>query len=766
MADAPDNSTYLLVNADSGSLPNSRTLIADPVASNLQYTDTGPGGTFQISPTLNLAALAAMSAGGLVAYTGGTFANRTLISDGSIAFSNPSGAAGNPSLSVVDNTSIQFIQTQTGGVATANPRSILNFISGANVTVNAVDNSGASRTDVTISANSGIPINGSVVYTAGATGHSFNLGTLTSGLLKIGVSGAIATPATAIANTDYLSPTTTLVEIGAIAEVDAGIIVGADGAWVLLPPANAGDVLTISPDGVSLRWTDGGSALNWSTILPVQYVNMQNGSDFWGFLNTGRIGFHSFTGSLGSITNALAVVDNIFYTWDNSSVQTRIVGGLFDDGSYGLTNTLLVGNGNSYTALPPGAEGDVLSINGSGDIQWLSGEEAPSGSQGILGVNGTLFVSDPSITNESVVFASSLGFGATAPAAGPITVELDSGSGFTISGDGTNDASKGVVYATGLSGSGGVTSTLGVPVDFVIYQTDPSVMKWGTYVYVNGEAGIGATITIPWAAGLWDPLYTDGYNITLENAVGLRVLWIDDSQPQYNGVYIITTFGDDAEPVVLTRSTDFNTAHEMKYGLQIIVSDYELIGDPAVNFIGTYVSRFIGSTFTFKTNGSITIGTTHLKFTNPILPELVSGARTFANIATIETVITTPGNTNATQPVCRVPYGGLFFNIAAITFTGTLTGGGTVSARFGTVQGDLVTTSVWSGPYAISAQNAAQFHQVLLSTVASPYPALYQSAVNDTLSSQIFSLINCETFPWPTIDFNVALTGYWTCSLL
>lgn len=765
MADAPDNSTYLLVNADSGSLPNSRTLIADPVASNLQYTDGGPGGTFEISPTLNLAALAVMSAGGLVAYTGGTFANRTLLSDGSIAFSNPSGAAGNPSLSVVDNTSIQFIQAQTGGVATANPRSIMNFISGANVTVNAVDNSADSRTDVTISANSGIPINGSVVYTAGATGHSFNLGTLTSGLLKIGVSGAIATPATAIANTDYLSPTTTLVEIGAIAEVDAGIIVGADGAWVLLPPADPGDVLTISPDGVSLRWTDGGSALNWSTILPVQYVNMQNGSDFWGFLNTGRIGFHSFTGSLGSITNALAVVENIFYTWDDSSVQTRIVGGLFDDASYGLANTLLVGNGNSYTALPPGAENDVLSINGSGDIEWLSGAEAPSGSQGVLGVDGTLFVSDPSITTESVIFASSLGFGGTAPAAGPITVELNPASGFTISGDGTNDASKGVVYATGLSGSGGVTSTLGVPVDFVIYQTAPSVMPWVTYAYDNGESGLGAIIEIPWAAGLWSGLLTDGFNITLDNGLGLRVLWIDDSQPQYNGVYIITRFTDDAGVVRLTRSTDFNTAHEMKYGQQIIVSDYELVAFPVTGFLGNYISRFVGSTFTFTTAAPITIGTTPLKFTNPILPQLVAGARTYANMATIETFITTPDNENSNQPITKVPYGGLFFNVTSIIFVGTLTEPGTVSARFGTIRQDMITTSVWSGLYEIDAQYEAIYHQVTFSTAASPYPALYTSAVNNALSTQNFALIN-PTFPWPVIDFKVALSGYWTCSLL
>ena len=284
MADAPDNATYLIIDADAA-LPESRLLTADAALSNLQFIDSGPGGTYELFPTLNLLGVANLSTPGMLAFSAGSgIINRTLSSDGSITITNPAGDAGAPFFAVVDNTSIQWIQVQGGGTPTANPRSILNFISGTNVTVNAVDNSGASRTDVTISAATGAPTDGSFILASAATGNSFDLGTLTSGLLKIGVSGSVATPARAIPSTDYMAPTASLIDLAALTATTGSLIAAVAGHWQEVPPGDSGQVLTML-SATSVGWDDSPAGDNatflcqTSSNLPTFGIDLSN-SDF------------------------------------------------------------------------------------------------------------------------------------------------------------------------------------------------------------------------------------------------------------------------------------------------------------------------------------------------------------------------------------------------------------------------------------------------------------------------------------------------------
>lgn len=72
-----------------------------------------------------------------------------------------------------------------------------------------------------------------------------------------------------------------------------------------------------------------------------------------------------------------------------------------------------------------------------------------------------------------------------------------------------------------------------------------------TPTYVNGTAGVGATLTAT-SNGV---LVIDGYTVLLND----RILVKTQAAPADNGVYTVTTLGTGGVDYVLTRATDFNT---------------------------------------------------------------------------------------------------------------------------------------------------------------------------------------------------------------
>jgi hypothetical protein len=278
MADAPDTSEYLLVSPDSGDLPNSRTLTADAVASNLQFSDSGPGGSLSLAPTLTLASVVNMSSPGFMSFNGTSVVTpRTLISVDTIQITNGNGIVGNPVLDVIDDTSKQKVSVSVDGASIAGTRSNINFISGLNTTVAASDNSGSNRIDVTVNAATGLDSDTSVLLLSSANGNAANAGALTTGLLKITVAGAIATPSTAVANTDYVTPTTGLLQLRALTPGIGNIIVSNASAWTSLTAGSVGQILGITGGG-TVAWVTSsasGAPAN-STYLCQTSANLPN----------------------------------------------------------------------------------------------------------------------------------------------------------------------------------------------------------------------------------------------------------------------------------------------------------------------------------------------------------------------------------------------------------------------------------------------------------------------------------------------------------
>ncbi|MEN9916124.1 MAG: Yellowstone lake phycodnavirus 3 [Pseudomonadota bacterium] len=302
MANAPSDSTYILVTPDSSNLPESRTLTADPFISQIQVVDGGPAGTIDIQPTLTLKSVTELNSAGLVAYDGTfTVTPRTLTSINTLDITHGDGLTANPILDVIDDTSIQKVSIKLNNGAVVGSRSQLNLINGIGTSITAVDNAGNNAIDITISSFNA-PDVGSFLLTSTILGHSANLGLLTSGILKIGVSGQIASPSTATPNIDYLVPTTSLIQLGALnPSVSGSLIYTNASSFNLLSPGVSTSVLTmqtglptwVTPTASTTQLSTcvaaqgrliGATGSSWTTIAPGgagTVLTMSGGNTVW-----------------------------------------------------------------------------------------------------------------------------------------------------------------------------------------------------------------------------------------------------------------------------------------------------------------------------------------------------------------------------------------------------------------------------------------------------------------------------------------------------
>jgi hypothetical protein len=83
---------------------------------------------------------------------------------------------------------------------------------------------------------------------------------------------------------------------------------------------------------------------------------------------------------------------------------------------------------------------------------------------------------------------------------------------------------------------------------------------------IQAGAGIGATLT---NAGTQAAFAVDGYSASLND----RILVKNQTLPQHSGIYSVTTLGSGSVNWVLTRTTDYDTAAQIKPGTLIAVNN-------------------------------------------------------------------------------------------------------------------------------------------------------------------------------------------------
>lgn len=151
------NGQYVLLNSNV-QLPNSSVLSA---TNGISLTSGAGNVTIQPDPTSPLGQIQQLVGGpnGILVYENDQpFGTVNLIGDATINITNPDGTTGNPTFTVVPDTSVQRVNVQLNGVFESR-KSQLNFIPGPGSGINVVDNPSSNRTDITISGVPGSAFN-------------------------------------------------------------------------------------------------------------------------------------------------------------------------------------------------------------------------------------------------------------------------------------------------------------------------------------------------------------------------------------------------------------------------------------------------------------------------------------------------------------------------------------------------------------------------------------------------------------------------------
>lgn len=424
---APSTSTYVLISGDSVDLPNSRVLAVD------QGLGLNDNGTFiTITPEDTLGALQDLPGTGLISLTGAnTAATRNITSGGSISITNPGGISGNIIIDQIASTSLQLVNILASNSSVGNT-SKLNLIAGPGAGVSCVTN--GDRIDCTFTATSDASINAPYWVSTNTTAlpQQVNMGALTSGLLKIGVSAGTATPATATAGTDYYAPgfPTYLVEqfnslyIGtntmtAGSSFNGNVVIGTGAGQnstvsdITIIGYHAAQNLTTFNAATAIGYQAMMSATNGATATAIGASALSTATACGG---TVAIGYNAasaravygncvFLGngadaSVSGLTNGIAIGTGALVGTNNTMVlgsagTTVVIGGNASSGYASLelnpstgTASLWMGTNNSPT-VP--VSGGVFSVSTGNNAFFTSGTTANSG-QIVTAVNASAIV--------------------------------------------------------------------------------------------------------------------------------------------------------------------------------------------------------------------------------------------------------------------------------------------------------------------------------------------------------------------------------------
>lgn len=313
--------------------------------------------------------------------------------------------------------------------------------------------------------------------------HSFSLGTLSNGLLKISVSGSAATPAIAVAsdsttNHDYVAGSKFLAQIAAVDPAMRAIVVSNGTDWAALAPSAVGDVLTMGGgntivfqtplNSVGISSTDlsvAGSPLtsNGSITLNLNTVTTDKGGTGLTSFTHGDVPYYASGSALSKLSigtaNSVMFSDGGTPQWTSGSPSSGQA--FFYNGSSPAWGTLTTAGGGtgliSYTAgdLPYYASGTALSklaVGGSGNLLSSTGSAptwiantfvsavnsggAPTCGQAVIAATTTSITVNTTAVHTGSIILVSIGSisGAATLANGPVGVTaIVDGVSFTIS---------------------------------------------------------------------------------------------------------------------------------------------------------------------------------------------------------------------------------------------------------------------------------------------------------------------------------------------
>ncbi len=220
----------------------------------------------------------------------------------------------------------------------------------------------------------------SYLLTSNTQGTTFNLGSLTDGLMKFSITGGHAVPATAVASTtgadnDYMGGSAKLSNIASLPALAGSMIIGTGDLnyWIELPVAGAGSVMFLNQTSPSANivpaWISPGTVGQVLTVIGNTVGSPRLG---WTTGSTGSVTSVAVSSSdltvggspittSGTITLALNTVSIA----KGGTGQVTALAGFNALSPLTTTGDLLLFTGGNNTRLPIGAAGRVLTSDGT-----------------------------------------------------------------------------------------------------------------------------------------------------------------------------------------------------------------------------------------------------------------------------------------------------------------------------------------------------------------------------------------------------------------
>jgi hypothetical protein len=257
--------------------------------------------------------------------------------------------------------------------------------------------------------------------------------------------------------------------------------------------------------------------------------------------------------TIGHTTSETTIADNASVTGDLGVSGATTVAAITASGTATLNGNVVLGNGGS-------------------DTQTTTGTTTHTGQYNIdnLRLDGNALTSTDTNGNISI---SPHGSGTVDVGSSRITSVTDP--------TGAQDAATKAYVDAVKSGFD--------PKDSVVMATTADL----AYTYANGSSGVGATLT----NGSNGAITIDGIATATANQ---RVLVKDQDDAEENGIYYVSTVSGSGTALVLTRTTDADTASELSSGSFVFVEQGTTNADAA---------------FVMTQDATITMGTTDLTWT-------------------------------------------------------------------------------------------------------------------------------------------------------
>lgn len=275
----PNTTPFVLATPDSINLPGSRSLAA---SGGLDVPDTGAGGKITVTTVGNLKDLNEFGTNGFVNYNSSSspkFVPLTFQEGSGIAITNPNGQGGNPSFSVIPNTSLQQVQVQNNG-GSVDQAAVINFVAGANTSITTgLVALPFPHIDVTIAASTSFaPKTATYILKTPDAGlpDAQALNSLDAGILKVGAGTGVIS--TAIGNTDYQSASSLLTDISSLTPDQGLLIIGTGAGLGGITPGPAGTVLTSAGSSTVPSWDINTAAeFPWNLVSVNTLMSPYNG---------------------------------------------------------------------------------------------------------------------------------------------------------------------------------------------------------------------------------------------------------------------------------------------------------------------------------------------------------------------------------------------------------------------------------------------------------------------------------------------------------